>query len=185
MLDKRHQQNTERKDALRTTILAIILCFFAGSAFAQAAASREVCKKSGGECKVVRVGAKPATGTHVAGPYKTKKRAEEERNRLRKTPKCKKQAADMRPIVQRERKTVALVQRVSAAISRFREVGPHRTLGVESDLAVDLDDDSELLVMPQLHYELSEYLEIQLGAGAEFAVHDKEFSAGFRFIYAR
>ncbi len=58
-------------------------------------------------------------------------------------------------------------------------------LGVESDLAIDLDDDSELLVMPQLHYELSEYLEIQLGAGAEFTADDAEFSAGFQFIYAR
>ena len=67
--------------------------------------------------------------------------------------------------------------------SLFREVGRHMTLGIESDLAVDLDDDSELLVMPQLHFELSDYLEIQLGAGAEFTADDTEFSAGFRFIY--
>ncbi len=75
---------------MRTTILAIILCFLAGSAFAQAAASWEVRKKPNGRCEVVLVAASPAAGTRVAGPYKNKKRAEDELVRLRKTPKCKK-----------------------------------------------------------------------------------------------
>lgn len=69
--------------------------------------------------------------------------------------------------------------------SLFRDIGPHMILGVESDLAMDLDGDSELLVMPQLHYELGDDLEIQLGAGAEFTSDDTDFTAGFRFIYAR
>ena len=72
------------------TILAMILCFFAGTAFAQAAANWEVRKKPNGQCEVVRVAASPAAGTRVAGPYKNKKRAEDEIVRLRKTPKCKK-----------------------------------------------------------------------------------------------
>jgi len=75
---------------MRTTILAIILCFLAGSAFAQAAANWEVRKKPNGRCEVLRVAASPAAGTRVAGPYKNKKRAEDELVRLRKTPKCKK-----------------------------------------------------------------------------------------------
>ena len=74
---------------MRTMILAIVLCLFAGTAFAQAAANWEVRKKPNGQCEVVRVAASPAAGTRVAGPYKNKKRAEDEIVRLRKTPKCK------------------------------------------------------------------------------------------------
>ncbi len=74
---------------MRKTILAIVLCLFTGSVFAQAAANWEVRKKPNGQCEVVRVAASPA-GTRVAGPYKNKKRAEDEIVRLRKTPKCKK-----------------------------------------------------------------------------------------------
>ena len=75
---------------MRHAILAVIVCFIAGNAFAAAAASWEVRKKPNGVCEVVRAAAKPAAGTRVAGPYPTQKRAEEERKRLRKTPKCKK-----------------------------------------------------------------------------------------------
>ena len=75
---------------MRTMNLAIVLCLFMGNAFAQAAATWEVRKMPSGRCEVVRVDPKPSAGTCVAGPYKTKQRAEEERNRLRKTPKCTK-----------------------------------------------------------------------------------------------
>ena len=75
---------------MRTKILVIILFFFTGSVFAQAAANWEVRKKPNGRCEVVRVASSPAAGTRVAGPYKNKKRAEDELVRLRKTPKCKK-----------------------------------------------------------------------------------------------
>jgi hypothetical protein len=75
---------------MRKMIVAIVLCFLTGSAFAQAAANWEVRKKPNGQCEVVRVAASPAAGTRVAGPYKNKKRAEDEIVRLRKTPKCKK-----------------------------------------------------------------------------------------------
>ncbi len=74
---------------MRSMNLAIILCLFAGSALAQAAATWEVRTMSNGRCEVVRIDPKPAAGTRIAGPYKTKQRAEEERKRLRKTPKCK------------------------------------------------------------------------------------------------
>lgn len=75
---------------MRKTILAIILCFFTSSAYAQAATNWEVRKKPNGQCEVIRIAASPAVGTRVAGPYKNKKRAEDELVRLRKTPKCKK-----------------------------------------------------------------------------------------------
>ena len=75
---------------MRTMILAIMLCLFGGAAFAQAAATWEVRKNPNGRCEVVKASSGPATGTRVAGPYKNKKRAEDELVSLRKTPKCKK-----------------------------------------------------------------------------------------------
>ena len=75
---------------MRTTFLTMTLCIITSIAFAQAAASWEVRKKPNGRCEVIRVAASPAAGTRVAGPYKNKKRAEDELVRLRKTPKCKK-----------------------------------------------------------------------------------------------
>ena len=74
---------------MRTTILAVILGFVAGSVYGQAAANWEVRKKPSGQGEVIRA-ASPGPGTRVAGPYKNKKRANDERVRLRKTPKCKK-----------------------------------------------------------------------------------------------
>ena len=69
--------------------------------------------------------------------------------------------------------------------SLFREVDHRLVFGLESDLAIDLDDDWELELYPQLHYELSEFLELQVAIGAEIDDDDTDFSAGFRFIYAR
>ncbi len=70
-------------------------------------------------------------------------------------------------------------------ISVFREVDHRLVLGLESDLAIDLDDDWALELYPQLHYELSEFLELQVAIGVEIDEDDTDFSAGFRFIYAR
>ncbi len=75
---------------MRKMIVAIVLCFFTGTAFAQAAANWEVRKKPSGQCEVIRVAASPGPGTRGAGPYKNKKRSEDELVRLSKTPKCKK-----------------------------------------------------------------------------------------------
>ena len=70
-------------------------------------------------------------------------------------------------------------------VSLFRELNHRLVFGIENDLAVDLDDDWELLIFPQFHYEIGEFLEIQFGAGAEIDDDDTDWSAGFRFIYAR
>jgi len=75
---------------MHKTILAIALCLFASAALAQAAATWEVRKKPNGQCEVARVQGGPSAGTRVAGPFKNRKRAEDELIRLRKTPKCKK-----------------------------------------------------------------------------------------------
>ena len=75
---------------MRNIILALTLCLFSGAVLAQAAASWEVRKKPNGRCEVVRVAANTGPAARVAGPYKNRKRAEEELVRLRKTPKCKK-----------------------------------------------------------------------------------------------
>jgi len=75
---------------MRRIIIAITLSLLAGAALAQAAATWEVRKKPNGQCEVVRVTASPGPGSRVAGPFKNRKRAEDELAQLRKTPKCKK-----------------------------------------------------------------------------------------------
>lgn len=74
---------------MRSTIVTIFVVLLVGVASAQVASKWEVRKKPSGVCAVSRVAAKPAAGTHVAGPYKNEKRAREELVRLRKTPRCK------------------------------------------------------------------------------------------------
>ncbi len=71
-------------------ILAAILFLLAVAVSAQVAATWEIRKKPAGQCEVMKSGQKPAVGTHVAGPYKTKKRAQDELVKLRRTPRCKK-----------------------------------------------------------------------------------------------
>ncbi len=75
---------------MRKLTLALIFCLFSGAVLAQAAATWEVRKKPNGQCEVTRVAASPGPGSRVAGPFKNRKRAEDELKRLRKTPKCKK-----------------------------------------------------------------------------------------------
>ncbi len=70
-------------------------------------------------------------------------------------------------------------------VSLFRELNHRLVFGIENDLAVDIDDDWELLVFPQFHYDIGEVLEIQFGAGVEIDSDDTDWSVGFRFIYAR
>jgi len=75
---------------MRRFLLVWTLILFTGVAVAQAAATWEVRKKPNGQCEVVRVQGGPSAGTRVAGPFKNRKRAEDELKRLRNTPKCKK-----------------------------------------------------------------------------------------------
>ncbi len=74
---------------MRNIIIVLTLSLFSGAVLAQAAATWEIRKKPNGQCEVVRVAAATGPGSRIAGPYKNRKRAEEELARLRKTPKCK------------------------------------------------------------------------------------------------
>lgn len=69
-------------------------------------------------------------------------------------------------------------------VSLFREIDDRTVIGIENDLAIGIDDDSHLMIFPQVHYEITDTLEIQFGAGAEIDEDDTDFTAGFRFIYA-
>ncbi len=70
-------------------------------------------------------------------------------------------------------------------VALFRELSDRLVFGVENDLAIESGEHWDLLVFPQLHYEISGFLSIQFGLGAEFSDEDTEFSTGFRLIYAR
>ncbi len=73
---------------MRKTIVVLTLSLFTTMAIAQAAANWEVRKRPNGVCEVVRVAAS-SPGTRVAGPFKNRKRAEDELDRLRRGPKCR------------------------------------------------------------------------------------------------
>ena len=69
-------------------------------------------------------------------------------------------------------------------VSLFRELNHRTVIGIENDLGIGLDEDSHLTIFSQVHYEITDTLEIQFGAGAEIDEDDTDFTAGFRFIYA-
>ena len=70
---------------MKRFVLAAVLVLFATTALAQPA--WEV-RRVGGKCRV-EASAKKAPGSAVAGPFKTKKRAEQELKKLEKGPKCR------------------------------------------------------------------------------------------------
>lgn len=80
---------TNVRKTMRKLLLSVMLILVASATLAQAAATWEVKRKPNGGCEVVRVAANTGPGTRVAGPFKNRKRAEEELRRLRNTPKCK------------------------------------------------------------------------------------------------
>ena len=59
-------------------MLVATLFLLAVAVSAQVAATWEIRKKPTGQCEIMKSGQKPAVSTHVGGPYKTRKRAEEE-----------------------------------------------------------------------------------------------------------
>ena len=68
--------------------------------------------------------------------------------------------------------------------SLFADLGPELTVGVESNYAAGLNDESTLLVMPQIHYEFTDHWMIQAGIGAEFLPDESDITAAFRLIYS-
>jgi hypothetical protein len=68
--------------------------------------------------------------------------------------------------------------------SLFADLGAELTVGVESNYAAGLEDESTLLVMPQVHYEFTDRWMIQAGIGAEFLPNESDITAAFRLIYS-
>ena len=71
-------------------MLVATMFLLAVAVSAQVAANWEIRKKPAGQCETMKSGQKPTVGTHVGGPYKTRKRAEEKLIKPRRTPRCKK-----------------------------------------------------------------------------------------------
>ena len=45
--------------------------------------------------------------------------------------------------------------------------------------------DTEVLLWPQLHWEIDDHFMLQVGAGADFRADETDASFVFRFIYSR
>jgi len=69
--------------------------------------------------------------------------------------------------------------------SVFADVSHEASLGLEANLATDFGGHTAFLVIPQLHYEITDQIMIQAGAGAEIEDADATPTVAFRLIYAR
>ena len=67
-------------------------------------------------------------------------------------------------------------------VSLFADVTDRMVAGIETNLGQVLGGNTELLVMPQLHYEVDRHWMIQVGAGARFTTGFTLPEAGFRII---
>jgi hypothetical protein len=67
-------------------------------------------------------------------------------------------------------------------VTLFADVTSRLVGGVETNLAQTLGGNTELLVMPPLHYEIDRYWMIQVGIGARFTAAFTLPEAGFRII---
>jgi hypothetical protein len=69
--------------------------------------------------------------------------------------------------------------------SVFADVAHSASLGLETNVATDFDDHAVFLVIPQIHYEITDRVMIQAGAGAEIEDGDATPTLAFRLIFAR
>jgi hypothetical protein len=69
-----------------------------------------------------------------------------------------------------------------ANVTLFADVTEQVVAGVETNVGQVFGGNTKLLVMPQLHYELSRYWMIQAGVGARFTSALVLPEAGFRLI---
>lgn len=67
-------------------------------------------------------------------------------------------------------------------VSVFADVSHALTIGLESDYEGPVAGDSELLLMPQVHFALDDRYELQAGVGAVRASGDTFPKASARFI---
>ncbi len=67
-------------------------------------------------------------------------------------------------------------------LTLFADITNYATIGLETNLAVAMSGNSSLMVMPQLHWEITDYFMIQAGAGGEFTGEGSMGQAAFRVI---
>ena len=77
------------------------------------------------------------------------------------------------------------MSRWSSNLTIFRDLSVNASAGLEINYGVDLDGEWDVLVMPQLHYELTDHVEIQTGIGVELTRSHADPSAALRLIYSR
>lgn len=68
-------------------------------------------------------------------------------------------------------------------LSIFADFGESTTVGLETNLGSDLEGSTHVLLMPQVHYEMSFHWMIQAGAGARFVDGDGQPELAARAIY--
>ena len=68
-------------------------------------------------------------------------------------------------------------------VTGFADVGPTTTVGVETNLASDLDEETLFLLMPQIHQEVTDHFMIQAGAGVEFSRGHTDGQIAARVVY--
>lgn len=69
-------------------------------------------------------------------------------------------------------------------LSIFRDITDDFTAGIESNLSQSLSGTSTLFLMPQIHYEITNHLMIQTGAGLHFTNNSTIPEAAGRLIYS-
>ena len=67
--------------------------------------------------------------------------------------------------------------------SIFADLGTRTTLGLETDTAADFKGDYDILLMPQVHHEISGRWMIQGGVGARFIPEASRSELGGRVVY--
>jgi hypothetical protein len=68
-------------------------------------------------------------------------------------------------------------------VNVFADVGPHLTVGLETNYAGGLGAGSELLLMPQVHWEVTDHFMIQGGLGVVRTSEESDGTAALRVIY--
>lgn len=68
--------------------------------------------------------------------------------------------------------------------SLFADLSERISTGVESDYALALEGEASLVVMPQVHLELTDHFMVQAGAGVRFLPDDSLPEAAARVIYS-
>lgn len=67
-------------------------------------------------------------------------------------------------------------------LNLFADLTNYATAGIEADMAVNMNGQASLLLMPQLHWEVSDYFMIQAGVGGRFTGQYSLGEAAFRVI---